>query len=73
MMTTVIQLLYFDTNYAYRWASLSSCLVFNAYFFIYNLFIFYDLAKYGKTEYGSKNYEYYVIVYGSFLKNIRYE
>ena len=49
------------------------CVVFNVYFIIYELYVYKDMIRYPQAEIGNKLYEYYVIKYGSFLKNIRYE
>ena len=48
------------------------CVVFNVYYAIYHLYIYYDMLKYPMAEIGNKLYDYYVIRYGTFLKNIRY-
>jgi hypothetical protein len=49
------------------------CAAFNVYFVIYELYIYYDMIKYPMAEIGNKSYDYFVLRYGSILKNIRFE
>lgn len=49
------------------------CAVFNVYFVVYELYIYYDMLKYPLARIGNRLYDYYIIRYGTFLKNIRYE
>jgi hypothetical protein len=56
-----------------RWISFGLCILANLYFIVYELYIYYDMLNYPKAQIGDEQYEYYLIKYGSFLKNIRYE
>lgn len=48
-------------------------MLFNVYFAIYELYIYYDMINYPLAEIGNKYYDYYVVRYGYFLKSVRYE
>lgn len=69
----VLELVYFDSSSATRVVSTVLCLVFNIYFFIYQLYIYYDLIKYPMLQLGSAQYRETIKKYGYFLKRIRYE
>lgn len=73
MLTTIMEWLYFDSNYLERWLSLAFCIIINVYFLMYELYIYYEMIKYPVAQIGNEKYEYYAIRYGSYLKNIRYE
>lgn len=73
MLSTILEWLYFDSNYLERWLSLAFCIIVNVYFLIYELYIYYDMIKYPVAQIGNQKYEYYAVRYGSYLKNVRYE
>lgn len=72
MLSTILEWMYFDSKSVQRWISLGVCLLFNAYFLTYELYIYYDMIKYPVATLGNEKYEYYAIRYSHFLKNIRY-
>ena len=72
MLSTVLEWLYFDSSSTQRWISLGFCLVFNLYFLAYELYCYYDMIKYPTASIGNDKYDYYVLRYGAFLKNIRF-
>jgi len=72
MLSTIMEWLYFSSS-AERWLSLIICILVNAYFLMYELYIYYDLMKYPAAVIGNEKYDYYAIRYGCYLKNIRYE
>ncbi len=71
-LTTMLEWIYFEPSSTERWISLGLCLLFNVYFLAYEMYIYYDMIKYPAARIGRKNYEYYVIRYGSILKHIRF-
>jgi hypothetical protein len=40
---------------------------------MYELYVYYDMIKYPLAEIGNRFYDYYVLRYGFFLKNVRFE
>jgi hypothetical protein len=72
-LATILEWLYFDLGSVERWVSFGLCIGFNTYFFIYQLYIYYDMIGYPLAHIGNEKYEYYCLKYGSILKNIRYE
>ena len=56
-----------------RWVSFIVCVIFTLYFTAYHLYIYNDMTQYPSAVIGSHRYEYYLIRYGTFLKNIRFE
>jgi hypothetical protein len=72
-MGAIVEFIYFEPTSAERFVSAIVCVVFNVYFVIYELYIYYDMIRYPLAQIGNKTYEYYILRYGSFLKNIRYE
>lgn len=73
MLATIMEWLYFDSNYMERWLSLGFCILVNVYFLIYELYVYYDMIKYPVAVVGNEKYEYYAIRYGSMLKNVRFD
>ena len=71
-LATLLEWIYFDSTSVERWISFGLCLLANLYFLGYELYIYYDMLKYPNAQVGNQEYEYYLIKYGSFLKNIRY-
>ena len=72
-MASIVEFIYFEATSLQRIVSAVICVVVNVYYAIYHLYIYYDMLKYPMAEIGNKLYDYYVIRYGTFLKNIRYE
>lgn len=72
LMASIVEFTYFETTSLQRFVSAGICAVFNLYFIIYELYIYYDMLKYPMAEIGNRLYDYYVLRYGFFLKNIRY-
>jgi hypothetical protein len=72
-MAAIVEFIYFEPSSSDRIISAIVCVVFNVYFTIYELYIYYDMIKYPLAEIGNKHYDYYVLRYGYFLKNIRFE
>lgn len=70
-MASIVEFTYFETTSLDRFVSAGVCLLFNFYFVGYELYIYYDMMKYPLAEIGKNYYDYYVIRYGCFLKNIR--
>lgn len=72
-MASIVEFLYFEPTSAQRYVSAGLCVLFNIYFVIYELYIYYDMLKYPLAKIGNRLYDYYVVRYGCFLKNIRFE
>lgn len=72
-MASIVEFIYFQPTSSERIISAIVCVVFNIYFIIYELYIYYDMMRYPLAEIGNKTYDYYVLYYGFFLKNIRFE
>lgn len=72
-LTTLLEWIYFDAASTERWISLGLCILFNVYFLFYELYIYYDMINYPTAHIGNKFYDYYVVKYGSVLKNIRFQ
>ena len=71
-MAAVVEFTYFQASSVERWVSAGVCLLFNVYFVAYELFVYYELLRYPLAEIGNAHYDYFVVRYGCFLKNIRY-
>ena len=72
-MASIVEFIYFEPTSAQRYISAILCVAFNVYFVIYELYIYYDMLKYPLARIGNRLYDYYVVRYGCFLKNIRFE
>lgn len=72
-MAAIVEFIYFEPTSSERIISAVVCVVFNVYFAIYELYIYYDMIKYPLAEVGNSTYDYYVVRYGSFLRNVRFE
>lgn len=68
----MLEWIYFDAASLQRWLSFGSCIFFNIYFLLYQLYIYYDMINYPSAVIGNEEYDYYTIRYGSLLKNIRF-
>lgn len=71
-MAAIVEFIYFEPTSTERFISAALCLAFNLYFVVYELFIYYDFLKYPSAEIGNRLYDYFVIHYGFFLKNLRF-
>lgn len=71
-MASIVEFLYFETTSTQRFVSAGICILFNIYFVLYELYIYYDMLRYPLAKIGNRLYDYYVIRYGCFLKNIRF-
>lgn len=69
----MLEFIYFDPSSAIRIVSFSICIIFNIYFFGYEIYIYYDMIKYPMVLIGTEEFDDYIIKYGSMLRNIRYE
>jgi hypothetical protein len=49
----VLEFMYFDSTSALRVVSMVFCLLFNLYYLIYELYIYYDLIKYPTLQIGT--------------------
>jgi hypothetical protein len=72
-MASIVEFIYFKPSSAQRVISAALCALFNVYFVVYELYLYYDMLRYPLAEIGNALYDYYVVRYGSFLKNVRYE
>jgi hypothetical protein len=71
-LAMMLEWLYFDAGSVERWISLAMCLSFTCYFVGYHLYVYYDMIRYPEAIIGNEKYEYYVLRYSTFLKNIRF-
>jgi len=71
-MGLVLEWVYFDSTSTLRIISLIVCLLFNKYYLIYQLYVYYDLISYPTLQLGTEEYRRMAIKYGYFLRNIRY-
>ena len=72
-MASIVEFIYFQPTSLQRFISAGVCIIFNIYFVVYELYIYYDMLKYPLAEIGNSYYDYYVTRYGCFLKNIRFQ
>lgn len=52
----VLEFMYFDSTSTLRVISMVVCLLFNVYYLIYELYIYYDLIKYPTLQIGTSQY-----------------
>lgn len=71
-MASIVEFIYYEPTSSERVISAIVCIIFNVYFVIYELYIYQDMIKYPLAQIGNKYYDYYVLRYGFFLKNIRF-
>lgn len=71
-LATMLEWIYFDAASIERWMSFGFCILFNVYFLVYELYIYYDMINYPAAVIGNSRYDYYSVRYGSLLKNIRF-
>ena len=72
-MAAIVEFIYFEPTSSERFVSAVVCVAFNVYFIAYELYIYYEMMRYPLAEIGNRYYEFYVIRYGCFLKNLRHE
>lgn len=56
LLTTILEWMYFDSNYYERWLSLGLGVIANVYFLVYELYIYYDMLKYPIAQIGNPKY-----------------
>jgi hypothetical protein len=72
-MGLVLELMYFEPSSALQLASLALAVAANLYLLAYTLYIYYGFMRYPLMEVGTKEYREMVLVFGTFVRNIRYE
>lgn len=70
-LALLFEFVYFQDQVV-RYVSLVLCILCNLYLFFFELYRYYDLAAYPYAEINTPEYERYVLLYGGFLKYLRY-
>ena len=71
-LALVLEWLYFDSSSLVRLLSLGLCLLFNLYYCLYQLYVFYQLIEYPSLQLGSPRLQLLTTRYGYFLRNTAY-
>ena len=72
-ISLVLEIMYFEPTSFLRVFSLVVAVVANLYLLVYTLYIYYSFMSYPGYELGSKELRKVVVVFGSFVRNIRHE
>lgn len=73
VLTIIFEFEYSSVINNYRYLSIVMCILITIYFVGYHAYIFYDFIPYNKIEIETQEFQYYIIKYGSLLRNIRFQ